>query len=101
MKAGVACWLPPGWSNWGVEEEAANQELGEIAARYATDVILVDEQRAPPIAKGLRAAGFPTERLHVVSRLAEAVAWVPNVSCVPVIRCCFSTIYPMRTEGFR
>lgn len=67
--------VTPGMVELGAEEEAANQELGEIAARYATDIILVDEQRAPPIARGLRAAGFPTERLHVVSRLDEAVAW--------------------------
>ena len=67
--------VTPGIVELGAEEASANQRLGELAARYATDVILVDEQRAPPIADGLRAAGFPEERLRVVARLDEAVAW--------------------------
>ena len=67
--------VTPGMVELGVEEEAANQQLGVLAAQFATDVILVDEQRAPPIAKGLNEAGFPPERLHVVARLDEAVSW--------------------------
>ena len=67
--------VTPGMVELGVEEEAANQQLGVIAAQFATDVILVDEQRAPPIAKGLNEAGFPSERLHIVARLDEAVSW--------------------------
>ena len=67
--------VTPGMVELGAGEAAANQRLGELAARYATDVILVDERRAPPIASGLRAAGFPEERLRVVSRFDEAVAW--------------------------
>ncbi|MCY4105785.1 MAG: UDP-N-acetylmuramoyl-tripeptide--D-alanyl-D-alanine ligase [Chloroflexi bacterium] len=67
--------VTPGMVELGAEEAAANLQLGSWAAQYATDVILVDEQRAPPIAQGLCEAGFPKEKVHIVGSLAEAVAW--------------------------
>ena len=67
--------VTPGMVELGAEEEPANRQLGAWAAQYATDVILVDQQRAPPIAEGLSEAGFPKENVHIVSGLAEAVAW--------------------------
>ncbi len=67
--------VTPGMVELGAQEEAANQQLGVMAAQFATDVILVDEGRADPILRGLLAAGFPQERAHTVARLEEAVDW--------------------------
>jgi hypothetical protein len=41
----------------------------------ATDVILVGGPQTAPIEQGLRAAGFPPDKLRVVDTLAESVAW--------------------------
>jgi UDP-N-acetylmuramoyl-tripeptide--D-alanyl-D-alanine ligase len=67
--------ITPGMIELGDMQAAENQRLGEIAARYATDVILVGEGQTRPVQEGLAAAGFPPDRLRVVDELREAVAW--------------------------
>jgi UDP-N-acetylmuramoyl-tripeptide--D-alanyl-D-alanine ligase len=67
--------ITPGMVELGELMERENRALGEFAAAYATDVILVGGERTRPIAEGLRAAKFPTDRLLVVERLSEAIAW--------------------------
>ncbi len=67
--------ITPGMVELGELMESENQKLGETAARYATDVILVGEQQTQPIKNGLVAAGFSAQNLQVVNTLAESVTW--------------------------
>jgi len=67
--------ITPGMVELGDLMESENRKLGELAARHATDVILVGTKQAPPIHAGLMAAGFPAERAQTVETLGEAVEW--------------------------
>jgi UDP-N-acetylmuramoyl-tripeptide--D-alanyl-D-alanine ligase len=58
--------------------ESENRKLGETAAQYASDVILVGAKQTEPIKNGLLSAGFPQERVQVVDTLAESVQWYQN-----------------------
>lgn len=70
--------ITPGMVELGPMMESENRKLGEIAAQYATDVILVGEKQTAPIKAGLMKAGFPEERLRVADTLAESVQWYQN-----------------------
>ena len=70
--------ITPGMVELGELMETENHKLGEAAAQYASDVILVGEQQTAPIKAGLLAAGFPQERLQVVHTLAESIQWYQN-----------------------
>jgi UDP-N-acetylmuramoyl-tripeptide--D-alanyl-D-alanine ligase len=70
--------ITPGMVELGELMEQENKRLGQIAARYASDVILVGKEQTQPIKAGLLDAGFPSERLKVVGTLAESVAWYQN-----------------------
>lgn len=67
--------ITPGMVELGDLMEAENRKFGEIAAQYASDVILVGAQQTAPIKAGLLSAQFPADRLHVVETLSEAVQW--------------------------
>jgi UDP-N-acetylmuramoyl-tripeptide--D-alanyl-D-alanine ligase len=67
--------ITPGMVELGPLMEHENRKLGETAAQYASDVILVGTGRTEPIKAGLLDAGFPAEHLQVVDTLAEAVNW--------------------------
>jgi UDP-N-acetylmuramoyl-tripeptide--D-alanyl-D-alanine ligase len=70
--------ITPGMVELGPLMEQENKRLGEIAAQYASDVILVGEARTQPIKAGLIRANFPAEQLHVMDTLAESVEWYQN-----------------------
>jgi UDP-N-acetylmuramoyl-tripeptide--D-alanyl-D-alanine ligase len=70
--------ITPGMVELGALMEQENNRLGEIAAQYASDVVLVGKERTQPIQSGLMEAGFPSEHLHVVETLAESVRWYQN-----------------------
>lgn len=74
-QSGERLLITPGMVELGELHEAENRRLGELAADYATEVILVGEEQTRPVKAGLEAAGFAAERLHVVDELREAVAW--------------------------
>lgn len=67
--------ITPGMVELGPLMERENRRLGEAAASYATDVILVGSQQTKPVKQGLLDAGFAPENLFVVDTLAEAVTW--------------------------
>ncbi|MCK6577190.1 MAG: UDP-N-acetylmuramoyl-tripeptide--D-alanyl-D-alanine ligase [Anaerolineae bacterium] len=73
--AGKRLLITPGMVELGALMDQENRQLGELAARHATDVILVGEARTAPIKEGLLAANFASDRLHVVRTLSEAVEW--------------------------
>ncbi|NWF71243.1 MAG: UDP-N-acetylmuramoyl-tripeptide--D-alanyl-D-alanine ligase [Chloroflexi bacterium] len=67
--------ITPGMVELGPLMESENRKLGEIAAQYATDVILVGARQTDAVKQGLLNVGFPAERLHITATLAEAVEW--------------------------
>jgi UDP-N-acetylmuramoyl-tripeptide--D-alanyl-D-alanine ligase len=67
--------VTPGMVELGELMESENRKLGEIAAQYATDVILVGVKQTEAVKAGLQAAQFPSEHLQVVDTLAEAMQW--------------------------
>jgi UDP-N-acetylmuramoyl-tripeptide--D-alanyl-D-alanine ligase len=67
--------ITPGMVELGQLEEEENRKLGEVAAQYASDIILVGAKRTEAIKQGILAKNFPKERLIVVDRLSEAVDW--------------------------
>jgi len=67
--------VTPGMVELGPLMAPENRRLGEVAARHATDVILVGPEQTAPIREGLLGAGFAPERVQSVRTLAEAVAW--------------------------
>jgi UDP-N-acetylmuramoyl-tripeptide--D-alanyl-D-alanine ligase len=64
--------VTPGIVELGEQEREANRALGRQAAAVCDQVILVGQERAEPIAVGLREAGFAGDRIHVVGDLAGA-----------------------------
>ncbi len=67
--------ITPGMVELADLHEQENRKLGETATQYATDIILVGEKQTAPIKAGVLSTEFPTERLHVVESLSDAVAW--------------------------
>jgi UDP-N-acetylmuramoyl-tripeptide--D-alanyl-D-alanine ligase len=67
--------ITPGMVELADLQEVENKKLGETAAQYATDVILVGSEQTRPIKTGLLSAGFPSDRIQVVEELRQAVAW--------------------------
>jgi UDP-N-acetylmuramoyl-tripeptide--D-alanyl-D-alanine ligase len=67
--------ITPGMVELGDLHDTENQKLGELAAQYATDIILVGSKQTIPIQAGLQAKQFPADRLMIVETLAEAVQW--------------------------
>jgi UDP-N-acetylmuramoyl-tripeptide--D-alanyl-D-alanine ligase len=70
--------ITPGMVELGELEAQENRKLGEIAADYASDIILVGAKRTEPIKEGILAKNFPAERLMVVDKLSDAVEWYKN-----------------------
>lgn len=67
--------ITPGMVELADLHEQENYKLGQAAARYATDAILVGEEQTRPIKAGLLAEGFSAEHLRVVQTLREAIDW--------------------------
>jgi UDP-N-acetylmuramoyl-tripeptide--D-alanyl-D-alanine ligase len=67
--------VTPGMIELGAVHDIENRKLGEAAAAVATDIILVGVEQTRPLAEGVRAANFPEDHLHIVEKLADALAW--------------------------
>lgn len=70
--------ITPGMVELGPLHEPENRKLGEEAAHYATDIILVGREQTAPIASGLQSTSFPPDRLMIVEELGDAIAWYKN-----------------------
>ena len=72
---GARLLITPGMVELGELQDDENRKLGELATKYATDIILVGKRQTAPILRGIESTGFDLARAHVVDTLAEAVAW--------------------------
>lgn len=73
--------ITPGMIELGDLHEKENRRLGELATEYATDIVLVGRKLTQPIADGILNQNFPSDRLHIVDTLSEAVGWYQS-NCV-------------------
>jgi UDP-N-acetylmuramoyl-tripeptide--D-alanyl-D-alanine ligase len=71
--------ITPGMIELGVLHQEKNEELGRLAASCADVVILVGPEQTRPVQRGLKAAGFAEQNLHVVKDLNEATAMFPKL----------------------
>lgn len=65
--------ISSGMFELGAASERENRTLGENMADAATDVILIGAKQAEPICAGLNQKGFPSDRVHVVESLEDAI----------------------------
>jgi UDP-N-acetylmuramoyl-tripeptide--D-alanyl-D-alanine ligase len=70
--------ITPGMVELGPLHESENRKLGEEAAQYATDIILVGPEQTAPIAAGLQSVQFPSDHMMIVEALGDAIAWYKN-----------------------
>ena len=74
-KSGRRLLITPGMVELGELHESENRKLGLLAARHASDIILVGREQTAPIQSGIASTEFDGARVHVVDNLQEAVAW--------------------------
>ncbi len=65
--------VTPGMVELGAEEEKYNEEFGNYMADCVDVAVLVGKKHTAPIVKGLKEKGFPSENIHVVASLDEAI----------------------------
>ncbi len=68
--------ITPGMVELGALQASENRALGELATRYATDIVLVGEAQTRPIYEGVTSTDFDPAHLYVFETHAEAVAWL-------------------------
>ena len=76
MSGGRRILITPGMIELGAEQESANRTFGEYAARCADYIILVGPKQTQPIQQGLKAAGWPDDKLYVARNLDDARAHI-------------------------
>ncbi|GAB6044157.1 UDP-N-acetylmuramoyl-tripeptide--D-alanyl-D-alanine ligase [Endothiovibrio diazotrophicus] len=76
MGGGRRILITPGMIELGAEQERANRAFGERAAESADYIVLVGPKQTRPIQEGLRAAGWPEEKLYVARNLDDARAHI-------------------------
>ncbi|MEO0563601.1 MAG: UDP-N-acetylmuramoyl-tripeptide--D-alanyl-D-alanine ligase, partial [Chloroflexota bacterium] len=67
--------ITPGMVELGDLHHEENRKLGQQAANYATDIILVGEEQTAPIRDGLNDTDFAKDRVMVMETVTEAIAW--------------------------
>ncbi len=75
MYSGRRVLITPGMIELGDLHEVENQKLGILAAQHATDIVLVGAKQTEPILNGIKTTAFPTERVHTVNHVREAIDW--------------------------
>lgn len=65
--------ITPGMIELGALQDACNEELGKNAAEVCDYIFLVGEKQTQSIQKGVKQAGFPTDRLRIFSRVEDAI----------------------------
>lgn len=68
--------VTPGMVELGDKQDEYNEQCGAYAADKCDYAVLVGHRQAPPLKRGLLAAGFPEEKLYVASSLQDGLNWV-------------------------
>lgn len=68
--------ITPGMVELGERQAYLNEQLGAYAASHCDWAILVGEQQAPPLKKGLVSQGFDEEHIFVAMDLHQALSFV-------------------------
>lgn len=76
MMDGYRILCTPGMIELGAMEDKLNREFGEKAASCCDFAALVGKHQTAAIAEGLRAAGFPEERIFVADDLNSALSHI-------------------------
>lgn len=74
-QTGARLLITPGMIELGELQEEENRKLGLLAARHATDIILIGRRQTEPIVEAIQATAFDLSRLLVFETLAESVDW--------------------------
>ena len=74
-QTGARLLITPGMIELGDLQDAENRKLGLLAARHATDIILVGKAQTKPIAEAIQSTSFDRSRLRVVETLQQSVDW--------------------------
>ena len=74
-KGGRTLLITPGMVELGELMEQENKRLGTLAAAHASDIILIGERQTAPIQAGLREADYPSENIHIMESIRDAIAW--------------------------
>ena len=74
-ETGARLLITPGMIELGDLQEAENRKLGLLAAKHATDIILVGKTQTQPIVDAIQSTSFDQSRLRVVETLQESVDW--------------------------
>jgi UDP-N-acetylmuramoyl-tripeptide--D-alanyl-D-alanine ligase len=80
LAAGSRILVTPGLVELGEVEDAENRRYGEHAARVCDHVIIMEARPSRALRDGLRAAGMPDDRVHVVRSLAEATEVIGRIA---------------------
>lgn len=75
MYEGRRVLITPGMVELGPLQDEENRKLGEAAAEYCTDIVLVGVEQTKPIADGVHSTDFDEARLLVVDTVQEAIEW--------------------------
>ena len=73
--AGKRLLITPGMIELGAVQDAENRKLGQLAAQFATDIILIGSEQTQPILEALQETDFDMARVQVFETLAESVDW--------------------------
>jgi UDP-N-acetylmuramoyl-tripeptide--D-alanyl-D-alanine ligase len=75
MYKGRRVLITPGMVELGTVQDEENTRLGEAAATYCTDIILVGVEQTKPIVEGVKRTDFDQTRLLVMETVQEAIEW--------------------------
>ncbi len=77
--------ITPGMIELGDKQYEYNYAFGTQAAAQCDYILLVGEKQTIPIQEGVKAAGFPVERLFVLHNLQEALAKMHELATAPSV----------------
>lgn len=77
--------ITPGMIELGDKQYEYNYAFGKQAAAQCDYILLVGEKQTVPIQEGVKAAGFPSERLFVVHNLQEALGKMRELATEPSV----------------
>jgi len=80
MDGGRRILITPGFVELGEKQYEADKNLGKDAARYATDLIIVNKLNRDAISAGALEAGMPEDRVICVDSLSEAVQRLQQIA---------------------